>query len=54
MIESQSLRGWRRPDMPDDLATATRVNRDPCLRCGARGEVGCKHGTTRLLTGMVL
>jgi hypothetical protein len=50
--ESQSLRGWRRPDMPVDL-NIPRITRDPCLRCGARGELGCEHGTVRRLTVMV-
>lgn len=29
------------------------VRRDPCLRCGARGDLGCKHNTTRSLSGVV-
>jgi hypothetical protein len=29
------------------------VNRDPCLRCGVRADVGCKHSATRSLSGVV-
>lgn len=26
-----------------DLDTLTHVDRDPCPRCGVRGDIGCKH-----------
>jgi len=26
-----------------ETGTLTHVNRDPCPKCGVRGDVGCKH-----------
>jgi hypothetical protein len=34
-------------------ASSQHIMRDPCLRCGVKGELGCKHGTVRWLTGTV-
>jgi hypothetical protein len=39
--------GKRGPQMPDP---STLIERGPCVRCGTRGDLGCKHGTTRILT----
>lgn len=29
--------------IPGDEIAARRVFRDPCVRCGVRGDIGCKH-----------
>lgn len=34
----------RQPHEPDHrLPSPDRIDRDPCWRCGVRGEVGCEH-----------
>ncbi len=43
-----AVRVWREPP-PEALPP--RVYRDPCPRCGVRGDVGCSHRASRLLTG---
>ena len=32
-----------RMEEKDRIANARRVSRDPCPRCGVRGDIGCKH-----------
>lgn len=49
---SYSLRGLRRIDTPP-VDPSRRVERDPCPRCGIRGDIGCKHGRVSGLTNMV-
>lgn len=39
---------------PDDEHLPAAVFRDPCPRCGTRGDVGCGHSGTRLAIGMTL
>lgn len=33
----------RRESLNEALANAPRVHRDPCQRCGCRGDIECKH-----------
>lgn len=30
-----------------DNDSLTRVDRDPCVKCGVRGDLGCKHRRAR-------
>lgn len=44
----------RRPlhELNEDRDSQPRVDRDPCPRCGVRGDIGCGHSRAPL--GMVL
>jgi hypothetical protein len=37
-----------------DRSSQPRVSRDPCPRCGVRGDIGCSHGKVELRTVMGL
>ncbi len=34
---------------PDNDPLPQTVNRDPCVKCGIRADIGCRHNTVRAL-----
>lgn len=46
--------GWRaRGTVPPVRQEPMRVDRDPCPRCGVRADIGCRHGSSGPLSGML-
>lgn len=50
MIQDQRQVLGKRVPLSVLMGICQHVERDPCLRCGTRGDIGCCHGTTRKLT----
>jgi len=41
----KDARGLEEARQRKELAESLRVSRDPCPRCGVRGDIGCGHNT---------
>jgi hypothetical protein len=41
----------RQADVEPEVDDATRVNRDPCPRCGVRADLGCRHSHNPISMG---